>query len=377
MSLTVALAIVGVLVLGAVVAHGVWQARRAGPRLADAPPPTAAEPRGPVRVEPTLGDGTVGAPDDAAASAAMNLAADPPAAPIASGARAGLDDGLPDVKAAPRRSLPKLDALIDAIVPLTLDAPVAGEFAIGHLPASHRAGSKPFFVEGLDTETGEWETPAHGRHYGEFQAGVQMANRGGPINEIEYSEFVQKVEAFAEAIGARAEPPDMLDVVARARELDAFAGAHDAQLAVHLVAQGAAWSVGFLAQHAARHGFVPGAVPGRLVLPATEDGAPPVLTLAFDPQAALADDPAQAVVSDVILALDVPQTASSAEPFAQWQEAARALAADLGASLTDDAGQPLNLHAFAAIGKDLVALYAALEARDLAAGSAAARRLFS
>lgn len=368
MTLTVALAIVGVLVLGAVVAHGVWSARRAGPRLADAPPP-AAEPREPMLVEPTLGDVPLAAPADGAAPAN--------AGPTAAGERAVAAVDLPDVKPLARRSLPKLDALIDAIVPLTLDAPVAGEFAIGHLPASHRAGSKPFFVEGLDAETGEWETPSHGRRYGEFQAGVQMTNRGGPINEIEYSEFVQKVEAFAEAIGARAEPPDMLDVVARARELDAFAGAHDAQLAVHLVAQGAAWSVGFLAQHAARRGFVPGAVPGRLVLPAADEGAPPVLTLAFDPQAALADDPAQAVVSDVVLALDVPQTASSAEPFSQWQEAARALAADLGANLTDDAGQPLSLHAFAAIGKDLVALYAALEARDLAAGSAAARRLFS
>ena len=43
--------------------------------------------------------------------------------------------------------------------------------------------------------------------------------------------------------------PDMLDVVARARELDAFASRHDAQLAVHLRANGAAWSVGYIQQH--------------------------------------------------------------------------------------------------------------------------------
>ena len=52
-----------------------------------------------------------------------------------------------------------------------------------------------------------------------------------------------------------------------------------------------AWSPGYLQQIAARHGFVPGAVPGRLVLPSLEDGAPPVLVLAFDAPAALADDP--------------------------------------------------------------------------------------
>jgi len=83
----------------------------------------------------------------------------------------------------------------------------------------------------------------------------------------------------------------MLDVVARARELDQFAATHDAQLALLLRAKAAAWTPGFVQQCAARHGFVPGAVPGRLVLPAADEGAPPVLVLSFDPQAALAEDP--------------------------------------------------------------------------------------
>ena len=169
----------------------------------------------------------------------------------------------------------------------------------------------------------------------------------------------------------------MLDVAARARELDQFASSHDAQLALRLVPAGAAWAVGFIVQNAARHGFVPGALPGRLVVPGEEDGAPPVLTLSFDPQAALADQPSQAVVSELTLSLDVPQTPAAAEPYGAWQEAARSLAQDLDANLIDDAGRPLNLHAFAAIGADLGRLYAQLELRDLPAGSPAARRLFS
>jgi hypothetical protein len=43
----------------------------------------------------------------------------------------------------------------------------------------------------------------------------------------------------------------------------------------------------------------------------------------------------------------------------------------------DDYGEPISVHAFAAIDQELAQLYAQLEARDLAAGSAAARRLFS
>ena len=45
--------------------------------------------------------------------------------------------------------------------------------------------------------------------------------------------------------------------------------------------------------------------------------------------------------------------------------------------MVDDQGRPITLHAFASIGEDLAGLYRTLAERDLAAGSAAARRLFS
>lgn len=356
MTLTVALAVVAGLVLAFVVAQGAWSARKAGPRRAE---PEGLLPQG--RVEPALsGDGL--APVDAGPIEPTLDATGP---------------SLPEVRPVAQRRSVRLDALIDAIAPLTLESPVPGELALLHLPPTRRAGTKPFHIEGLNAESGEWEQPAPGQRYGEFQAGVQLANRHGALNQIEYSEFVQKVQAFAESVGAMADFPDMLDVVARARELDAFANPHDAHLAVHLRANTVAWSVGYVQQCALRHGFVPGAVPGRLVMPASEEGAPPVLILSFDPQAALADDPNQSAVRDITLSLDVPQTEEGAEPFAAWQQAARALADDMDATLVDEQGQPITLHAFAAIGQELKQLYKALEERDLAAGSAAARRLFS
>jgi hypothetical protein len=271
----------------------------------------------------------------------------------------------------------RLDALIDAIATLTVDAPVAGEGVLPHLPGANRAGTKPFFIEGLNSETGEWETIVANARYGEFQAGVQMANRNGPLNEIEFSEFVQKLETFAQGIGASSDLPDMLETVARARELDAFAGQHDAQLVALLRANSVAWSVGYLQQVAQRHGFVAGSVPGRLVLPAIEEGAPPVLVLGFDAQAALADDPGQAAVRELTLGLDVAQTEELVEPFAAWHGAARKLADDLDAAIVDDQGQAITLHAFSAIHVELTRLYEALSAHDLAAGSSGARRLFS
>jgi hypothetical protein len=342
--LTTALAALGAVVLTGVVAHGAWTARKAGLKQV-----AVAQPR-PEPREPVM--------DAAPANETIDEHPKPA-----------------------RRQVSRLDALIDAIAPLTVEAPVGGSMLISHLPPSRRAGSKPFLIEGLNAETGEWEPPLADQRYGELQAGVQLANRTGALNEIEYSEFVQKVQRFAEAVGAMADFPDMLDVVARARELDGFAGEHDAQLAVRLKARGAAWSVGYVQQQAARHGFVAGALPGRLVLPATDDAAPPVLSLSFDSQAALAalvdNAPSQSPLRDITLSFDVPQTDPGAEPFAAWQASAQALAQGMEADIVDDHGQPLSAEGFAAIGNELGQLYERLESHDLAAGSAAARRLFA
>jgi hypothetical protein len=73
----------------------------------------------------------------------------------------------------------------------------------------------------------------------------------------------------------------------------------------------------------------------------------------------------------------VPQTDPSVEPFKAWQAAAQALAVGMDADVVDDDGRPLSSAGFEAIGGELGQLYAALEERDLAAGTPAARRLFS
>ena len=52
---------------------------------------------------------------------------------------------------------------------------------------------------------GRRRTP--GQRYSAFQAGVQLANRTGALNEIEYSEFVMKAQAFADAINGAPEFP--------------------------------------------------------------------------------------------------------------------------------------------------------------------------
>jgi len=120
-----------------------------------------------------------------------------------------------------------------------------------------------------------------------------------------------------------------------------------------------------------------GGMKQRLALGLALLGDPPVLVLSFDPQAALADDPQASAVRELLLTLDVAQTPEAAEPFPAWHRAATLLATEMDATLVDEDGVPITLHLFDGIARQLDELYRELEARDLAAGSTAARRLFS
>lgn len=345
-NLQLGLAIAGGVVLAGVVAHSAWTSRRNAPRQAQ-PEPATDDTQPTTDREPTLSDSALETP-------AFTL------------------------PQAPRR--PAMDSLIDVIATVALDpsvTAVSGEAALAALPSTRRAGTKPFSVEGYNLITLVWEAPGLGQRYGGFQAGVQLANRSGALNEIEYSEFVVKTQAFADAINATPEFPEMLDEVARARELDQFASAHDAQLGFTIRARNASWSPGYIQQNAARLGFVPGVIPGRLVLPCSVDGLPPLLVLSFDSQAALAEDPAQSAIRDISLHLDVAQVDRAEQPFERMREAASALAQAMEGVVTDDNGQPLAAQTMDVIGTELQTLYDTLEQRDLAAGSPLARRLFS
>lgn len=289
------------------------------------------------------------------------------------------DDAQASWAGAPLARSPQLDALIDVVAPLALDGrEVSGDALLAALPSTRRVGSKPFAIEARVAGAGTaWEFPQPGQRYAALQAGVQLANRSGALNQIEFSEFVMKVQHFADAVGAAPEFPEMQHEVERARELDLFASEHDAQLNFMLRARQTVWSPGYVQQQAARLGLVPGSLPGRMVLPVAQPGLPPLLTLVWDAQAALSDDPEQAVLAEFALVLDVTQVSRHEQPLQRLRELADALCQSLDGVLCDQGGAPLPSRALDAIALELEHLYDQLDTRDLSAGSALARRLFS
>ena len=353
-SLQLWLAIAGGLVLAAVVAHGAWTSRKNAPLQA-----VPEKPSGPK--DSRNSDGPSGLPGPADPARVLTDA----------------EFAAPNFSIPPIDRKPLLDALIDVVAPIALDGVVSGDALMVAMPATRRVGSKPFAIEGLNAATQTWEMPHAGQRYSALQAGVQLANRSGALNDIEYSEFVIKTQAFADTVNGAPEFPEMRDEVARARELDHFASAHDAQLSFTVRARNAAWSPGYVQQQAGRLGFVAGVMPGRMVLPTSTAGLAPILGLSFDTQAALAEDPAQSALREVVLSLDVPQVGRAESPFVRLREAAKALALAMEGVITDDNGLPLPSDSMDLIGSELEVLYDQLDEHELSAGSELARRLFS
>jgi ZipA, C-terminal FtsZ-binding domain len=360
-TLQISLAVGGGLVLAGMVAYNAWSTRKNLPKQAT--PKVAAGPE----TAPTQGP-----PEANSQPHEQNGLAErhEPSFDADAGLAALVQFTAPERK-------PALDVLIDALAPVTLDSQVSGEAALAAMPSTRRVGSKPFGIEGVNAASGEWEIPAAGHRYSAFQCGVQLANRTGALNQIEYSEFVMKTQAFADAIGGEVEFAEMQGEVSRARELDQFAGAHDAQLSFTLRAVKTAWSPGYVQQSAAGLGFVQASVPGRMLLPASQPGQGPILGLSFDSHAATADDPDQTALHEISLSLDVPQVRRAETPFPRMCEVAIALAGSMDGVIVDGNAILVRPEAMEAIHADLEQLYDRLDARDLSAGSALARRLFS
>lgn len=362
-NLLLGLTIAGGVVLAGVVAHGTWTARKAAPKLAE---------------NDEVPDAGRSFPQSFSSDPSDALSAGAHIEPVFSATQfdSQLAHDLTLVQGVDKKT--SLDPLIDVISMIQLETVISGDAAMAAMPATRRVGSKPFAVEGLLEEGDLWETPKAGHRYAVLQAGVQLANRTGALNEIEYSEYVVKTQVFADLLGGTPDFPEMRDEVARARELDAFAGTHDAQLRFTLRAVGAAWSTGYVVQNAARLGFIAGALPGRMVLPSQLAHLPPLVTLSFDSQAAMAEDATtQSAIREIALSLDVPHVGKHEQPFARMRECAKTLANQMDGVVCDDQGQAIDDIALDGIAIDLEQLYSTLDVRDLSAGSPLARRLFS
>ena len=282
-----------------------------------------------------------------------------------------LDD---DGPTAERAALPPsvVDDHIHAVVTLEPDGQVSGERALSLLHAFRHAGRQPVLLVGV---RGDQQEPLRaGQRYDAVLVAVQLANRSGPLNEIEWSEFVAALQHVSEQIPASCEIPDMRETTARARALDSACVPLDAQIGINLTSATNGWSGQDVADVARRLGLILRA-DGRFHA-LGDDGSTLFVLQNGDGGAFRADTLEVQRTTRLTLLLDVPRAPQAQYPFERLVEIATQLAASLDASIVDDQSRILTPIALASIGRQIEPVYAKLIEADMPAGSPRALALF-
>jgi len=268
-----------------------------------------------------------------------------------------------------------IDGRIDCITPLHLSAPIVAEKLLPFVQRLRRAGNKPIFIEGKPgNQHASWQNLQPGVRYQTLRIAVQLANRSGPLNELEFSEFITGAQTLASAIDAELDCPDMTATVTAARELDAFAAQCDVQLSINITSDGAPWSAQYVQTIVSQDGLVLSRDGTHFIkLDAKQN---PVFMLQFNNINFLRDDLTLKGGGNITFLLDVPVVDKEILPFRLMCNYATSLSQRLGAQLTDDRQRVLLPAELAAIEQQLISLYAKLEKASMPAGSPLAQRLF-
>ena len=272
----------------------------------------------------------------------------------------------PAVQPAVKKDLP-VDELIDCVVPLEFDHPVKGEKILQELHDLRYVGKKPVHFIGI-TADGDKDLISVAHAYTTVLAGIRTVSRSGPLNELEYSEFVMKLRAAADNLGAHPDVPDMSRVINNARELQQFVAEHDAQLSVNVITTGAPWALHTLLAALEKMGFDQ-RPDGRLMMPDGDGGS--LFTLSLNTE-----------VSDtqtvkLTLLLDVPCVTPARDAFGAMTACAKSLAARLNGVVVDDGHHRIPDTSLEEIAQQVQEFYAAMEEAQIPAGSPRALRLFS
>jgi|GEM_PF-1284661 hypothetical protein len=261
---------------------------------------------------------------------------------------------------------PVLDPRVECVVTLMFQHALPGDRLIAAAHLLRRAGSKPVTQDACpvsDLPVGtQWEPPRASRSYRALRAGVLLSNRNGPLNGVDFSEFLEGLEALSLQFDAQYSKPDMVEALSRARELDGFCAAQDAQLMIH-VDTAVSLHQTDLAQVAAENGLVERGN-GRWV------ALEPKGTILYS--MSLGDRP-----NRVSLLLDLPRTLLDHDPWGAMVECARRLVARLDGQLVDDAAQKLGPNQLEVIRGQLEQRASTLVAADIQPGSPLALRLFN
>ena len=265
------------------------------------------------------------------------------------------------------------DDLIELAIILNPEENLRAEKILPQLQSLRYTGNKPVrflgLPEGEDVSAKDWQMIVPGVHYQRLKACVQLANRSGALNEIEYSELLMRLRQIADAIGAEPDIPEMAEVMERARQLYQFIADHDAKLGISIRSNGVPWQMVTLKTALEKQGFE--ARPdGQFVMKDKENGGI-LFTLLTN------EVSASETATRLTLLMDVPCVAQEKDGFTQMIQCGKALCVRLDGTLIDDGNQLLTDPFLDEIAGQVNDFYKEMEEASVPAGSIRALKLFN
>ncbi|WP_273431383.1 cell division protein ZipA C-terminal FtsZ-binding domain-containing protein [Chitinibacter tainanensis] len=279
--------------------------------------------------------------------------------------------------AAPVLNLSALDEADDGMLVTSLIDPAVDFIAEIHAGTAIAASEVPPFpankrvqVIGLN-QLDQWEvvTSTSRNRYLELRAGLQMADRQGPITQETLNAFCMGVQQFADEHEAVVTFPQRSAKLGAARDLDEFCASVDVLIGLNLPAGQRPIPMEKVRIHAENAGLVR-ANDGTFQY--RSDSGKTLFVLANQDQT-----PLMATSMGLSLLFDVPRVAGGIAVFDYLTEFAQSLSQALNLPLVDDNGKVLNPQSLANIRRQLAELYASMDDRGIAPGSVVALRLFA
>lgn len=255
---------------------------------------------------------------------------------------------------------PQPDALVEHVVILEPPAPVNTDRLVVLTSSLRHVGSKPVRIE-VERLGGHWTTLTAGEKAVRLRCSLLLANRQGPLNAVELSDFNAAIESLASQLQAPVSIPDMAPILRNARDLDTLAARLDTQVEVMVELPEAA--------EASRVS----SLVRQLGLSERGNGRYEAYADSGDMLFALAFNKARDQIDFV---LDVPRTAERHEAWEGMVACASSMAQGLGGRLVDSSGRGMSVGMIKAVSRQLAQRYAQLAQVGLSAGGSAAMRVF-
>ncbi len=241
--------------------------------------------------------------------------------------------------------------------------------------------NKPLIWFGQREQSKPWEEIANNTNnentgYINLKGCLLLADRSGPISEIDLSKFRDTVQDFAAQINAVAECPDIVPAHEQAIQLDKFCADVDVMIGINIISKDEGAFIGTKIRALAEaSGFK--LEPDGLFKYRDENNHVLFTLTNYESEAFIPDNMKALTTHGVTFLLDVPQVSNGEKVFDQMTHLAKIFSNTLGGIMVDDNRVPLSENGLSRSKQQLINIQNSMKENNIIAGSSNALKLFN